>query len=548
MSISELIEKRKSKGLKSYQDLSDYFDLCRLLKDSGEESCVTSAYDNAKAVYKLANERRKQLAVSDTKQAIKYYELAKKTALFLAYDNFEYYLYYIEWNREPKKKFYIPREKVLKTVVDDLQDLEDGKLDLLAVSLPPRVGKSTLGIFFVTWIMGRHPDLANLMSGHSDKLTEGFYSEIYGIIQNEEYLWHDVFTGCQIASTSAKNETIDINKKRRFPTLTCRSISGTLTGAVEVGWLLYVDDIIEDLEEALNPQRLDNKYNAYLNQLKDRKKDGAKELHIGTRWSVNDVIGRLERQYEGSDRVRFRIIPALDENDISNFDYPYGLGFGTEYYHDMRNSIDNATWCAKYMGEPYEREGILFPRDEMLFYNGTLPEGEPDRIMAACDVAFGGGDSLSMPIAYIYGEAVYIHDWVFNKGDKKVTGPLVCMKIKEHNVQQCRFEGNNGGDLYMKDIDRELKSQRVKINLSSKKASTKKSKESKIIQVAPDIKKMYFRSDSGASAEYKRALKELFGFLITGKNKHDDAADSLAQLVEFMSSTGAKVTILDRPF
>lgn len=548
MSILELLNKRKCKGLDNYQDLSDYFDLCRLVKESDVPDAIIIAYNNAKTVYRIANDRRKQFANSDVKQAIKYYELAKMAALFLAYDNFEYYLYYIEWDRDPKKKFYMPRKNVLNVVVNDLQDLEDGKLDLLAVSLPPRVGKSTLGIFFVTWIMGRHPDLANLMSGHSDKLTEGFYSEIYGIIQNEEYLWHNVFPDCQIVNTSAKNETIDLNKKRRFPTLTCRSISGTLTGAVEVGWLLYIDDIIEDLEEALNPQRLENKYNAYLNQLKDRKKDGAKELHIGTRWSVNDVIGRIERQYEGSDRVRFRIIPALNEKDESNFNYPYKLGFTTAYYHDMRNSIDNATWCAKYMGEPYEREGILFPKDEMLFYNGTLPKGEPDRIIAACDVAFGGGDALSMPIAYIYGDAVYIHDWVFNKGDKEITEPLVCVKIKQNGVQQCRFEGNNGGDLYMQDIDRELRRQNVKINLTSKKASTQKSKVSKIIQVAPDIKKMYFRDDASASTEYRQALKELFGFLVTGKNKHDDAADSLAQLIEFMSSVGAKVTILDRPF
>lgn len=547
MTLNDLIIKRKNKGISRYQDLSDYFDLCRLLKEESEDN-KGLAYDEAKNAYRIADKMRKKLAISDTAEAIKYYELAKKIALFLAYDNFEYYLLYVEWNREPKKKFYVPRQSVLGVVVNDLQDLEDGKLDLLAVSLPPRVGKSTLGIFFVTWIMGRHPDLATLMSGHSDKLTEGFYNEIYGIIQNEEYLWHDVFIGCQIANTSAKNETIDINKKRRFPTLTCRSISGTLTGAVEVGWLLYVDDIIEDLEEALNPQRLDNKYNAYLNQLKDRKKDGAKELHIGTRWSVNDVIGRIERQYEGSDRVRFRIIPALNENGESNFNYPYGLGFSTEYYLDMRESIDNATWCAKYLGEPYEREGVLFPKDEMLYYNGVLPGDTPDRIIGVCDVAFGGGDSLSMPIAYIYGNDIYIHDWIFNKGDKEITEPLVCEKIIEHKAHQVRFEGNNGGDMYKDDIDRELKSKGIKVNLSSKKASTKTSKVSRIIQMAPDIKKMYFRNDSGISDEYKQALKELWMFLITGKNKHDDAPDSLAQLVEFISNVGAKVTIIDRPF
>ncbi|MEG2661069.1 MAG: hypothetical protein RR978_10195, partial [Oscillospiraceae bacterium] len=278
------------------------------------------------------------------------YNLQKKTLLFDALYDFDSYLQYVEWNREPQKKFYLPRRKVLKIVVDDLQDLADDKLDFLAVSLPPRVGKSTLGIFFLTWLMGKYPDMANLMSGHSDKLTKGFYKEVNSIIGNPEYLWADVFPGHCIKSTSAEDESIDIDKSRRFPTLTCRSISGTLTGAVEVAKLLYVDDIIEDLEEALNPIRLQNKYDAYLNQLKDRKKDGAKELHIGTRWSTIDVIGKLQEQYEGNPRYRFRVIPALNENGESNFNFPYGLGFGTKYYLDMKESIDEATWCAKYMG------------------------------------------------------------------------------------------------------------------------------------------------------------------------------------------------------
>jgi predicted phage terminase large subunit-like protein len=397
--------------------------------------------------------------------------------------------------------------------------------------------------------MGRHPDLANVMSGHSDKLTKGFYKEVLSILKNpDDYLWNDVFPDCKIAKVSAEDESIDINRDKRFPTLTCRSISGTLTGAVEVGRLLYVDDIIEDLEEALNLDRLENKYNAYLNQLKDRKKDNAKELHIGTRWAVTDVIGRIREQYEGNPRYRFRVIPAVDENDESNFDYPYGLGFSTKYYQDMRESIDPATWHAKYLGEPYMREGLLFPRDELNWYNGVLPGGEPDMIVSVCDVAWGGGDDLVMPFAYVYGDSVYIEDIICTNGDKSVTQPIVVGKMKQHKPHKTRFEANNGGDEYSDSVSGELRKQGLYMNVTHRRAPNTTSKMARIIQYAPEIKRFYFRDTAHSSVEYRQAMKKLCSFVQNGKNKHDDVPDAFAQLVDFIYNGGTEVKIFNRIF
>ena len=548
MDLIKLIELCESKDMNNYQVLSDYFELLRMLYGNDKNL----ALEKNKTVQNISARLSKKFAVSDSNLGIKFYELNKKSLLFASYDDFDSYLLYTEFNRQPEKKFYLPRRKVLRTVVQDMQDLEDDRLDFLAVSLPPRVGKSTLGIFFLTWLMGKYPDLANLMSGHSDKLTEGFYGEALDIIGNEEYLWHDVFTTCQLTGKSAKNEAIDINgpanRLRRFPTLTCRTIGGTLTGAVEVAKLLYCDDLIEDIEESLNPERLQNKYDAYLNQLKDRKKDKVKELHIGTRWGVGDVIGRVQEQYEDNPRYRFRVIPALDENDESNFDYPYGLGFSTAYYRDMRESIDNATWCAKYMGDPYVREGLLFPADESNYYYGALPDGEPDRVMAVCDVAWGGGDSLSMPYAWVYGNSVYIGDVIFNKGDKEVTRPVVIGRTKQHMPHQIRFEANNGGDEYADKVNELLRADGININITHRKAGNKQSKLSRIIQAAPDIKKFYFLDKKYQSQEYKAFMKELTTFVQTGKNKHDDAPDSLAMLVKFLEDSGCSVKIFKRNF
>lgn len=409
---------------------------------------------------------------------------------------------------------------------------------------------STLCIFFMTWVMGKRPDVASVMSGHSDKLTDGFYRELLSIMtDNETYLWQDVFPNVKIVDNSAKNETIDLNTKKRFPTMTCRSISGTLTGAVEIGTggILYCDDLIEDLEESLNPVRLQSKYDAYLNQLKDRKKLGALELMVGTRWNVFDPMGRVQQQYEGNERYRFRVVPALNEDGESNFDYPFDLGFDTAYYRDMKESIDDATWNAKYMGNPYVREGLLFAEDELQFYNGVLPDGEPEKV-AVCDVAWGGGDSTAMPIAYIYGDAVYIHDVVFNNGDKTITYPAVIGRLKQHRPHRVRFEANNGGHEYADHVDRELRNDGVHINIFSKSAPNKQSKLARIIQFAPDIKKFYFLADKYRSKEYRAFMREVTLFVQTGKNPHDDAPDSLAQLADELYHGSAIVTVFKRPF
>ena len=540
--ISKIFQKIEKDPL-NIQLYNDCFDGIKILYDTDKEKC----FEFNRQLRQKCSAAKRQSGDWDFIESIE--EIRKESYHLEAKDIFDSYLIFLEWNRPANKKFYLPRRRVLKTLVQDLQDLADHKILFLGISLPPRVGKSTLCIMFMTWIIGKNPDVANVMSGHSDKLTDGFYREILSVITDTNtYLWKEVFPGVALVNTSAKNETIDLDREKRFPTMTCRSIGGTLTGAVEIGegGILYSDDLIEDLEESLNPDRLQAKYDAYLNQLKDRKKDNALELMVGTRWNVLDPLGRIQSQYEDDPHYRFRVIPALDENDESNFDYDFGVGFSTQYYHDMRASIDDATWWAKYMGQPYVREGLLFPQGELNYYNGVLPDGDPVK-KAVCDVAWGGGDSLAMPFAYIYGDAVYIHDVIFNNGDKEITYPLVVGKTKQHLPHTERFEANNGGTEYADKVDELLRNDGVHINIYSRRAPNTQSKLARIIQYAPDIRKWYFIAPKHQSGEYKRFMSEVTTFVQTGKNAHDDACDSLAQLADELYHGVAEVKVFRRP-
>lgn len=486
--------------------------------------------------------------------------LIDRTLLFEAPHVFDSYMLYLEKNRRPNERFYKPRRKKLKIVVDAIQELVDDELDELFIAMPPRVGKTTLIMFALTWIIGRNSELANLYSAYSDVITAAMYSGVLEVINDAyTYTWHEIFPDSKIVATNAKDEIINIDRKKRYPSLTCRSLYGTLNGACDCNGFLVSDDLIGGIEEALNKDRLASAWFKVDNNLIPRAKEQAKKLWVGTRWSIADPAGvrmDLLEHDAAYTTVRYRIInmPALDlVNDESNFEYDYGVGFSTDYYRQRRASFernnDMASWNAQYMQEPIERDGTLFCPDDLRYYNGVLPSDEPDRIFMAVDPAFGGGDFCSAPVCFQYGNDCYIPDVVFDAGDKKITQPKIVETILKHKIQAARFEANNGGEDYQEAVEKKLREKNYRLNITSKRAKTTVRKEQRIFDKAPEIREFYFLEASKRTKEYNQFMNNLFAFKITGKNKNDDAPDSLAMLVEMREdSVGQKAEIFKRPF
>lgn len=536
----------KNSDLNSYKALRDLLDMAKVIADEEGDNDISYALKLSDFVKRKVPTLPVSVGMNDL-----YWESLK----FEAPHRFESFLLYMERKRRPEKRFYQQRRKTLHIVAEDLQDLEDGKLDFYGLSMPPRVGKSTICIFFLAWVIGKRPASHNAMSGHSGILADRFYTDVLKLTTSEEYTFSEIFPQIKFPKTSSDKNELRYDEIESFATLTCRGIDGTWTGAVDISadGYLYVDDMVRDRTESLSPKRLENRYQDYLNVLVDRKNDGSKELMVGTRWNVLDPLGRVETENKDNPRYRFRKIPALNENDESNFEYEYGKGFSTQYYRDMREKLDRNEWMAKFMQKPFIREGLLFPLDELNYYNGVLPDGDC-LTAAACDVAWGGGDSLSMPFGKLFGSKddgpIYIPDWIFSKGDKYVTKPLVVAKTLQLKPNMERFEANNGGDEYAESIDTMLKEQGFKTNITWAKASNQIGKMAKIIQYAPDIKRrFYFLKPELQGEEYKAAMEELGMITQVGKNEHEDSADGLVQLLQLISGEMyATCEAMERPF
>ena len=533
---------RKTEDIGAYEDL---FSLCQAW-----------AQEDFKAAHSVNKQLRdmcsQKMATVSMPKVEGFYSQWRRSLLFEAPYDFDSYLLYAEINRQAKKRFYQPRRSKLKPVVDSLQALcGDDELDMLAVSLPPGVGKTTLAVFLLTWVAGRDPNNPNLTGSHSNSFVRGVYDECLRIFDPKgEYLWHDVFPTVQVSNTNAKDCRIDLDKRQRFETLEFTSIGTGNAGLYRAANLLYCDDLVSGIEVALSKERLDKLWEIYTTDLRQRKiGDKCKELHIATRWSVHDVIGRLEREYEGNTRAKFIRIPAMNEDDESNFDYEFGVGFSTKFYREQRDIMDSVSWKALYMNQPIEREGLVYHAEELRRFF-ELPEEEPDAIIGICDTKDKGTDYAFLPVGYVYGQDYYIADCVCDNGlpdtvDARLTDILVRDKVKA-----CRFESNSAGRRVAEKIQGEVKRLGGVANITTK--FTTANKETKIIVNSAWVKDHCLFLDESKykrTTDYGRMMDMLCSYTVAGKNKHDDVPDGMAMFAEFAQSlNGAVVEVFSRPF
>ena len=541
----QLVEACKQTDLSEYNNLYNLMQVC--LNIYAEENRISYCLKISKFVKEYAQKLVFQ------KQDIRFNDLYWQALKFEAPHLFDSYLLYLEKNREEREKFYAPKRKQLNKhgLIQALQDLEDDKLDILSISMPPGTQKTTLEKFFASWIIGRHPDDFSLFFSHSADITRMYYDGVLDITTNTtEYTWNEIFPDVCLESTNAKRETINFNKYKPFANLQCTSVGAKNAGKVRCNRYLYCDDLIGGIEEALNKNTLDKLWRIYGTDAKQRKMDGCKEIHIATRWSVHDVIGRLITIYEDNSRVRFIAVPDIDPvTGESNFDYEYN-GFSVKFFHDQELTMDEISYKCLYKNEPIEREGLLYHDDDIRRYQ-SLPLREPDAIIGICDTKDTGTDYMFLPCTLVYGNDYYCVDCVCDdNADYGVQYKNCANLIVDNKMQQCEFEHNNGGGRVGYEVNKLVEERGWSCNITSN--FTSGNKETKIIINADWVKKHVLFKDKAMykpKDNYGVMMSWLLSYSVKGKNVHDDVPDGWAQFALFVQNKIPTVAnIINSPY
>lgn len=510
--------------------------------------------------FSAAHRLNKELLALSADQVVrgggaKFYEQWRRCLLFEAPHDFDSFMTYIELDRKPEKRFYAPRKHYLRPMVQGFQDVLDGKLRLLTISMPKRAGKSQTGINFVNMISGKFPDRSTLMEGTGDDLVKSFYNGCleYLTVPNE-YLFYDVFPDARLVQTNADTKTANLKSKSRFPTIMCRSIDARQVGLSEATNVLYLDDCVEGREEAKNRQRLDDKWEVISGDIMGRAIEGTPMVFTGTRYSLYDPIGRVQEhaQREGW-AWRAIEIPALDlVTDESNYEYEREgkKVFTTAYFREQRELLSAEQFESEFQQQPFEAKGLLFNKDELNYFFELPKDRDPDTIIAVGDTAESGSDSTSMPVAMIYGSDVYIVDVVFDDSPAEVTKPECAKCLIENKVASAVFESNNAGQYYARDVDQIIRDRGCSVGIRTKR--TISNKQTRIEFASDNIKKnFYFKHPSTykRGSQYWNFMKEVTTYTRSGKVPHDDAPDSLSLLEnEIRMLSGGKVEVFKRPY
>lgn len=546
--INRIIQMGKLDNITDQQDVHDllvgFKDEHGLADKDNLDYCMkVSKFAHQMAQYKAAE------TLSD-----RFDDMYWRFLLFEAPYMFDSYLLYLEKNRAEQAKFYEPKIEQLNKhgLIQAMQDLEEDKLYILSISMPPGTQKTTLEKFFTTWVIGRHLDDYNLFYSHSGDITRMFYDGVLDITTNNvEYTWHEIFPQAKLKSTDAKREQINFNSYKPFPNLQCSSVGSKNAGKVRANRYLFCDDLIGGIEEALSKPRLDKLWSIYSVDARQRKlNEDVKEIHISTRWSVYDIIGRLERLYEGDPRCKFIRVPDIDPvTGESNFNYKYN-GMSVAFFHDQELAMDDISYRCLYKNEPIEREGLLYHEDDIRRYL-TLPSKEPDAIWSIADTKQKGTDYFAQPVFLQYGEDYYMDDVMCDNGaDYEVQYQRSTDILMRNKVQACQFESNAGGDRVAEEVSKRIKDAGGYCNITQQ--YTTQNKETKIIVYAPWVKEHVLFKDKSlykANDDYGVFMGMVLSHSVSGKPLHDDPVDVLASFAKWKTVPEARpATVMKSPF
>jgi predicted phage terminase large subunit-like protein len=402
----------------------------------------------------------------------------------------------------------------LKEVAEAFQEIEDNQINSLSVSMPPRAGKSYVTSLFCAWTIGKNPSESVMRNSCSERLYQKFSYDVRALVKSDKF--KEVFPNVVLSDDKANLQGWNTNKARQV------SYFGAGVGGTIIGFgasnVAITDDLYRGLEDALS-ETMNDRIIQWKEATHDsRFESGCKRIDIGTRWTMNDIIGRQmnEGMYDKS-----IVISALTEEDKSFCEDV----MTTEEYLEKRKRTDPAIWMAEYQQQPVDLKGRLFNNLKLI---DTFDRTKIEGTIAYVDVADQGADYTACAVLAVVDKQLVVVDYVFSKANTDITLPMIAEKLKKWNTTYCRVESNSMGAMFSRHLQRMVTTKILQVPNTT-------NKNTRIIMRSVFIQDN-FQFYKNGTPECEQFIQNVMSFSKEGKNKNDDAPDCLAGLAIFAES------------
>ncbi|CAB4122672.1 Archaeophage PsiM2, terminase large subunit [uncultured Caudovirales phage] len=263
-----------------------------------------------------------------------------------------------------------------RIMAEEFQKIADGKNGRLALSLPPRSGKSMLtSVFFPLWYLGKYPDKKLLQTSHKGELAVGFGRQVRDYFDDPKY--KEVFPEAGLKADNKASGRWATNQGGSYYAV------GVGAGLAGFGADLCLIDDPHNEQEAIagvyDPEVYNKVYEWYLTGPRQRLQPGARVAIISTRWSKIDLIGRVlaDSKERGGDKFKEINIAALLNDDTESYwpeYWPLEELLATKRAIVATGSLWR--WNAQYMQSPVSEEGSLIKGQWWNFWDKAPPKCE----------------------------------------------------------------------------------------------------------------------------------------------------------------------------
>lgn len=411
----------------------------------------------------------------------------------------------------------------LKEVAVAFQRVENREINSLSVSLPPRAGKSYITSLFCAWTLGRNPHESIMRNCCTATLYQKFSYDVRKIVSDTKF--SSVFLDVKLASDKKNLLGWNTNKAKQV------SYFGSGVGGTIIGFgasnVAITDDLYRGIEDAMSDTMNDRILQWKESTHDSRFETGCARIDIGTRWTINDAIGRNMQRKIYDESI---VIAALDaegnsfcENVKTTFEY-----------QEQKKHMAPEIWSAEFMQEPVDIKGRLFgdiktiSNEEFTEFNKGLRAEEIEGAVAYVDVADEGADYLASAVAQKIRGSWFITDYMFTRENTDITMPTLADKLNRSNVSYVRIESNAMGAMFARGVQKMTKAKVLPIHNT-------RNKETRIIMESAFVMSEFTFVKKG-DAQSEQFIQNVLAYSKEGKNKHDDAADCIAGLSFFIRS------------